>query len=262
MTEIIGARIVENREVARATNWLVIETDEAPAAPYLPGHIVALYVPSPGGKWVRHPYTVSWAEDRRIGVLYRVIRGGRTSPFMATLPPGETVRLGGLFGAPVAALVPSEASAVVGVCTGSGVGPLRGYAAGALPQEARPIFLLAGFRDAVDIALARELDTLAAAHPRFTWRAALSRPDPHALSGRALAGRVTAHVGTLRALGVPPLDAHWHLVGNGAMVIDLRAGLLAGGVPRERVTFETYHNRGTTPDPAVVDAVAAALTRG
>jgi ferredoxin-NADP reductase len=261
MTEILGARIVENREVARATRWLVIETDEPPEMAYVPGHIVALYVPSPGEKWVRHPYTVSWAEGARIGVLYRVVRGGRTSPFMATMTAGDTLRLGGRFGEAVSTLVDPEAAAIVGVSTGSGVGPLHGFAARALPNDPRPITLLAGFRDAADAALVPELDALAAAHPHFSWRAALSRPDAGALAGRALAGRVTAHVGTLRALGVSPLSTHWHLIGNGAMAIDLRAGLLAGGVSRERVTFETYHNRGTSPDLAVVAAIAEALAR-
>ncbi|MDP2310865.1 MAG: FAD-dependent oxidoreductase [Pseudomonadota bacterium] len=259
--EIVGARIVEQREVARATWWLVVEIDapEAPEVPegFGPGHVVALYVPDPEGKWIRHPYTVSWSEGRRLAFLYRVIRGGRTTPFMSLMGAGETVRLGGRFGLPISALVPDDAPAVVCVSTGSGIGPLHGYAREALaaahgtPGAGRPITLLAGFREAVDIPQGPALDALAASHPRFTWHPTLTRPAP-GWTGRA--GRVSAHLGS-----VATADAHWHLVGNGAMVIDVRAGLLGAGVAPERITTETYFNRGTSPDPRVVEAIVAGI---
>ena len=98
MNEIAGAQIVENREVARGTSWLVIEAEDELPDVYGPGNIVLVYVPDPTGKWVRHPYTVTHAEGRRLGILYRIVPGGRTSPFMAMMRPGETLRIGGRFG--------------------------------------------------------------------------------------------------------------------------------------------------------------------
>ena len=255
MKEIAGARIVEHREVARATRWLVIELDEAdPPEVWAPGHILALYVPNPASKWVRHPYTVSWAEGTRIGILYRVIVGGRTSPFMATLEPGEVLRIGGRFGAPIASLVPEDAPAVIGVSTGTGLGPLHGYAARALEEAPeRPVTLLAGFREEADIALGSELTALAGRFPALTWHPTLSRPSP---GWTGLVGRVGAHVASIAVEG-----AHWHLVGNGAMVTDIRAGLLARGVAQASITTEIYFNRGTSPDPVVAAAVAGGLPR-
>jgi NAD(P)H-flavin reductase len=269
--EIVGARIVEHREVARATRWLVVEldapevedqsaeateADEAPEAPlsFAPGHVVALYAPDPEGKWIRHPYTVSWSEGRRLAILYRVIRGGRTTPFMSLMAEGETLRLGGRFGFPISALVPDDAPAVVCVSTGSGVGPLHGYAAEALAAGSdRPITLLAGFREAVDVAQGPALDALAARHAQFSWHPTLTRPGP---GWDGWVGRVSAHVGAVATAG-----AHWHLVGNGAMVTDVRAGLLGAGVAIERITTETYHNRGTSPDPTAVARIVAELGR-
>ncbi len=255
MKEIAGARIVENREVARGTRWLVVEPEEPVAEVYAPGHIVAVYVPDPTGRWVRHPYSVSWADGARIGVLYRVIPGGRTTPFLATMRPGEILRLGGRFGEPVARLV-GDAAALVGVSTGTGLGPLQGYAR----LADRPVSLLAGFRERTDVPLAAELDALAAATPTFTWRPTLTRPDP---AWTGLRGRVGAHLRAalddVRARGADARAVHWHLVGNGAMVTDVRAGLLAAGVEPARVTTETYHNRGTAVDPAVEARIGAAL---
>lgn len=251
MKKIAGARIVEHREVARATQWLVLEPEEPLAELHAPGDVVAVYVPAVGGRWVRHPYTASSAEDGRLGILYRVIRGGRTTPTMAVMTPGETLRLGGRFGASIGRLV-GEAPALVGLSTGTGVGPLLGWARAA----DRHAVLLTGFREPADIPFADAL----AALPHTTWLPTLSAPDP---GWTGLVGHVTAHLSAaaaaLRQAGVDPRAAHWHLVGNGAMVVDARAGLVAAGIAHDRVTMETYHNRGTEPDPAVVTGIVAAL---
>ena len=125
MNEIIGVRIVENREVAHATRWLTLEGD----LPYElePGHIVVVYVPDLAHNWVRHPYTVSWASPGRFSILYRVVRGGRTTEGMAAMGVGDTLRLGSRHGEPVRRLV-GDAPRLVGVSTGVGIGPLLGYA--------------------------------------------------------------------------------------------------------------------------------------
>jgi ferredoxin-NADP reductase len=217
--------------------------------------VLALYVADLDGKWLRHPYTVSWAEGARVGILFRVIPSGRGTPTMAALRPGETVRFGGQFGAPVAALVPDDVAEMVGVSTGTGVGPLHGFAAAALAAGFdRPITLHTGFRTEADIPLRRELEALAARHPRLTWLPTLTAPGA---GWAGLTGRVTA---TLPPRA--PRNAHFHLVGNGAMVAELRGGLLAAGVPTERVTMEVYFNRVPSPDQGTVAAIGAAIAAG
>lgn len=238
MNEISGARIVENREVARGSRWLVLESEDIEPG-WEPGHIAAVYVPDLGGGWVRHPYTITTVGPASLGILYRVISGGRVTPQLATLPIGATVRLGGRFGEPVRRLAPS--GPVVGVSTGTGIGPLYGFAR---TQVGRSITLIGGFRDAIDIPFQEELPTVA------DWRPVLSRP--HAgWEGRV--GHVSEH------LAEAPKDAHFHLVGNGVMVAEVRAALLEVGVPKERVTTETYFNKGAPPDPARVAAITMKL---
>jgi NAD(P)H-flavin reductase len=239
MNEISGARIVENREVARGSRWLVLESEDI-APGWEPGHIAAIYVPDLGGGWVRHPYTISAVEPERLGILYRVIPGGRITPQLAELPVGATLRLGGRFGEPVRRLAPS--GPVVGVSTGTGVGPLYGFAR---TQTGRSITLITGFREAVDIPFSSELTTMG-----VDWRPVLSRPHT------GYAGRV-GHVG--EHLAEAPKDAHFHLVGNGVMVAEVRAALLEVGVPKERVTTETYFNKGAPPDPERVAAITMRL---
>lgn len=246
MKEIAGARVVECREVARGSRWLVLEPDEPDA--WAPGHDVALYVPELDGRWVRHPYTVSWAAAGRLGILFRVIPGGRITPAMEHLRPGEVLRLGGRFGEPIARVV-RDAPRVVVVTTGTGVGPALGFAADA----DRSVSLLSGFREAVDIPRLETLERVEQ-NPNVRWLPTISRADG---GWRGLRGRVTAH---LHDVAAP--DAHWHLIGNGAMIAELHAGLLAAGVERERVTSETYFNRGVSPPSAGVAAVAAAVRGG
>ncbi len=249
MNEIHGARVVENREVAHATHWLVIEGDEPFPGDYGPGNVLALYVLELDGRWVRHPYTVSWTEGSRVGILFRVIPGGRATPVMAALRPGEVVRFGGRFGAPIAAIVAADATEFVGVSTGTGLGPLHGFAAASLAAGfERPITLYPGFRTRADVPFHDDLDALSAQFAHFCWHPTLSAP-PDGWPG--LAGRVTRTVPPR-----PHRHAHFHLVGNGAMVAELRGGLLASGIPAHRLTQEVYFNRTAAPDPAVVAAIA------
>ena len=55
---------------------------------------------------------------------------------------------------------------------------------------------------------------------------------------------------------------HFHLVGNGAMVKEVKQGLLDGGVAEEAVTTEVYFNGKAEPDAAVVEFVAEQLRAG
>lgn len=232
MNEILGVRIVENREVARATRWITLEGE----LPYElePGHIVVVYVPDLAHNWVRHPYTVSWAEPGRFSILYRVVRHGRTTPTMAEMGPGDTLRLGSRHGEPVRRLV-GDAPRLVGVSTGVGVGPLAGYVR---TRPERAITLVSGFREEADMVPVQGVD----------WRPTLTRPGP-AWTGRV--GRVDQH---LAGLDTP--ETHWHLVGNGAMIVSVRAGLLGAGVPLSRLTIEVYFDKGAAPDPEVVARIA------
>jgi len=243
------ATVTGNREVGRGCRLLGLELRDQLPFPFEPGHVAVLR-----HLGQRHPYTVSQVEPeaRRVGMLYRVIPGGRLTPFLVGLAPGARVEFTGLHHEPVLAGIAPDAQAVVGLSTGSGLGPLWGFAAWALERGfQRPITLFAGFREPQDICLAPELDALQARFPHFRWHPTLSRPDA---DWQGLVGRV-GQSAPPRILD--PRACHFHLVGNGAMLAEMQGALEAVGVPGGQVTSEVFFNFNAKADPDVVRAIAA-----
>lgn len=238
-----------NRIVGRGARLLELDLPDALPFPFEPGHVAVLRLDA-----VKHPYTLSCTDPdrRRVGMVFRVIPGGRLTPLLEGLVPGTPVEFSGLHHDPVRAGIAPAARAVVGLSTGSGIGPLWGFAEQVLARGFdRPITLVAGYREAEDICLAPELDALRTRHPGFRWFPTLTRPGP---GWTGLRGRVgesaPAHVEDPRA-------CHFHLVGNGAMLAELKEALAACGVPGGQVSSEVFFNFNAKADPEVVRAIAA-----
>ena len=242
------ATVTGNREAGCGCRLLELELRDALPFPYQPGHVAVLR-----HQGQRHPYTVSRSdpEARTVVLLFRVIPGGRLTPFLESLRVGVQVEFSGLHHVPVLAGIAPEARAVVGLSTGSGIGPLWGFAEQALALGfGRPITLFAGFREAEDICLTPELDALQARHPEFRWRPTLTRP-PAGWTG--LRGRVGE---SAPPLSPDPCARHYHLVGNGAMLAEMKAALEAVGVPPEQVTTEVFFNFNAKAEEETVRAIA------
>jgi ferredoxin-NADP reductase len=160
------------------------------------------------------------------------------------------MELSGLHHVPVLEGIAAQAAEVVGLATGSGIGPLWGFAEQALATGfPRPIALFAGFREAADICLVPELDALQARYPHFRWLPTLTSPPAH---WTGLRGRLGESVPPL----IPdPMACHFHLVGNGAMIAELEAALEARGVPGSQVTTEAFFNHNAKSDPESVRAI-------
>lgn len=250
------ARVVENREIARASVWLTLEAADDLAAAYEPGHVLGLGIKTPEGEMLRHAYTVSSGDPkaRRFSHLYRVIPNGRMTPRLQLLRPGDEVFFHGPGHNPIQREVRAETSRIVGISTGTGIGPLFGYAEKALSEgERRPLTIYAGFREAEDICLKAELNALSRRFPNLSFYFTLSRPGE---SWKGLRGRVNE--------SVPPLlggldDLHIHLVGNGEMVHQWRPALHKAGMPKERVTIETYFNHHASPGEDSIQRLALAF---
>jgi ferredoxin-NADP reductase len=242
------ATVTGNRESGRGCRLLLLELRDQLPFPFQPGHVAVLRLDGQ-----RHPYTLSQADPaaRSLALLFRVIPGGRLTPVLERLTPGVQVEFSGLHHEPVLAGIDPAAEAVVGLSTGSGIGPLWGFAEQALGQGfPRPITLFAGFREAEDICLAPELDALQARYPGFRWHPTLTRPGA---GWTGLRGRVGESAPPL----IPaPRACHFHLVGNGAMLAEMRAALEACGVPGARVTSEVFFNFNAKADPEAVRAIA------
>lgn len=248
-----AAVIIENHLLARGTHWVALQIQDDRPLLHRAGNIISLYV-DVGGKRQRRPYTVSAVnpEGQEIGLLLRIIRGGQVSSALSYMGQGNEVAVSGRMGKPIHELIYPGAKQFVGVSTGSGIGPLAGFVREALsdPNWQIPMTLVCGFRSEADICLIEQLDAMSE-DPRFTWYPSLSAPEIPDYSGPR--GRVTRSLPEI----LPSLKgAHVHLVGNGAMVSEMRGGLSAAGMEPERISSEIYFNRGHRPDGLIVARLA------
>eukprot|EP00898_Chlorokybus_atmophyticus_P006144 jgi/Chlat1/6530/Chrsp45S06005 len=251
------AKVVENVEVSRGTRLLTMQADESVA--YEPGHVFALWVQdSDSGKWIRHPYTVTRCEPNagQVSFVYRVIQGGKMTGILESLSEGAELRFDGEYHVPILKGMAPGSTAVVGVATGSGIGPLYGFVEQALQAGLQvPVLIVAGFRDIADVALADQLEKLASKTSNLSLELTLTNPSSE---WTGLTGRVTDVLPSL--LSKHGLNAtqqvHFHLVGNGAMINLLQATLHKAGVSKEYVTVETYFNHNKKADPAEVEKLA------
>ena len=245
--------VVENREIARGSRWIKLHVDDEHPVPYEPGHVLSLRMTQ--GEWqIRHAYTITWADadERTFNIIYRVIPNGRMTPRLAMLEAGATLEFSGVHHNPIRHEVNADAKSVVGIATGTGVGPLFGYFRYVLERglETRPCALFIGYREEADIGPRPELDALSVKFANFTWAPTLTRPNA---AWTGLRGRVHESVPPLIA---KPREKHFHLVGNGAMIAEMEAALARVGVPSESVSDEYYFNWNAEAADEVASAIA------
>ena len=223
---------------------------------YAPGHVIALEIEdaaAPSGEWLRGPYTVTRATSETFDVIVKVV--GKKSEAFAAAPLGTTLRFGGRFHTPILEGVDPSAERVVAIATGTGAGPVLGFTELAMAKRSGlSVDVFAGFRDDADVMCAAAIDDLKARHPdRLTWTDVVSAGDPDGRVSGAAALRAVA------AAAAAAETTHYHLIGNGAMVNEWRAGLKDAGVDDDRVTTEIYFNHKAEPDADVVARIASAL---
>jgi len=253
------ANVIENRQVANGSMWIKLEaTDDLPA-PFEPGHVLGLGLKYDEGT-MRHAYTISRSDPatRRFEHLYRVIPGGRMTPHLASLRIGAPISFHGPFHTPIQKEIRAAAERIVLIATGTGIGPVFGYAEKVLREgESRPITLYTGFHVESDMCLVDELETLAHEHHNFAWHFTISHPSEF---WRGMTGRVTDCVPA--QINTNDLNTcHFHLVGNGEMVHVMRKALHCAGVSPERVSIETYFNHHADPTDDDIHALAARFRR-
>lgn len=237
------------REELTPTGTVSLEfrvVDDVPF-PFEPGYFVGIQTDVDGAGPRRSPYCITSPPDegRLFRLLVRLVPEGPVSCYLAALRVGDVITFRGPSGR---SMVPKERdTALVLVATGVGVGPLLGLTELLVSQGFdRPVRLYWGLRLAEDICLVDRLDALAAGPGDFSYRISLSRPPP---GWTGLRGRVTA--------SVPPLletlgDKHFYLVGNGAMIEEMRCALSDLGVDEQLIHRETYFNVRHRPDPRVL----------
>jgi ferredoxin-NADP reductase len=217
-----------------APDVLVVDAHfvDPPTLTWRPGQFVSLRCGDPrtGDPDARRSYSIASSPARSDGfeLLVKLLPGGVGSEFFRTLGQGDELRFTG----PMGFFVPELAHPgdVVFAVTGTGIAAALPMLEGILarPTEDGKVRLFWGMRDEGELYWVDRLESLAAASPRFDYTLSLSRPSPAWTGAR---GHITPLVLADRAARVKPI---FYVVGNGNMVRDVKAGLVAAGVDRKR----------------------------
>src|SRR6266568_2203533 len=176
----------------------------------------------------RRSYSIASSPERKDGfeLLVKLLPAGVGSALFAGLVPGADLHFTGPMGFFVNDL--AHAGDAVYCATGTGIAAALPMIHDALarPGEHGRVRLFWGMRSEIELYWLERLGGID--HPRFGYELYLSRPSP-AWTGRR--GRINpAVVAALPELAKPV----FYLVGNGAMVRELKTALLAAGVDRKR----------------------------
>ena len=216
---------------------------------------------------MRGPYTVSRSTDKSLDILIKVV-GDKSKRFASALP-GTALQFGGKFHVPILeGIDATNTQRVVMISTGVGVGPCVGAIEKALLMSEEgesfpPIDLIACYRTKEEIIYKDLLDELQKEHPtKFSWKTMITSEQ----------GRISSTNNNLKILSesssfdaTPTLvdgSTHFHLIGNGQMVSEFKAGLAKAGVPDDKVTIEMYFNHKADVNSERVDLIASAVREG
>jgi CDP-4-dehydro-6-deoxyglucose reductase len=232
---VIATRLASRSTVADDVVDVVFEVTGEPLR-FRAGQFVTLTVgQDASGENLRRSYSIASLSDHgeRLRFLIRVIPGGVASDFFITLPIGAEVEMTGPHGFFV--LDATHQGDVVFAATGTGLAPVLPMLHElALRSETGRRFVYWGLRRESDLFVPDEVEAQCRA-AGATLMTYLSGPGP-AWTGRH--GRISQPVlDQLPELTSPT----FYLVGNGAMIAEVKAGLVAAGVDRrKRIRTEAF----------------------
>jgi ferredoxin-NADP reductase len=229
MAQPLTTRLIRRTPIADGIVDLELALVEPVTLPFRAGQFVTLAVgKDQAGQDVRRSYSIASPSDRgdALRFIVRILPGGPGSDFFSNLPVGAEVPMTGPHGFFV--LDPHHAGDVVFAATGTGLAPvlpmLRELAGRAEPGR-RLVYW--GARQEADLFLTEEVAATCAA-AGATLHTYLSRPSPDWQGPR---GRITAAVlDSLPSLRTPT----FYVAGNGAMIQELKRGLMDRGVDRKK----------------------------
>jgi CDP-4-dehydro-6-deoxyglucose reductase, E3 len=225
----ITTRLASRATVATDVVDVVFEVVKPERLDFQAGQFVTLPVgKDPSGQTLRRSYSIASMshEGNALRFLIRVIPGGVASDFFIHLPIGHEVEMTGPHGFFV--LAPQHPGDIVFAATGTGLAPVLPML-GELCRRSEPgrRIVYWGLREESDLFVPAEIETLCnvAGAKLHTY---LSRPSE---GWKGLRGRITPAV----LEEVPTLAAPtFYLVGNGAMISEIKAGLVAKGIDRRK----------------------------
>lgn len=222
------ATVVEIAPRARGVIEWVLRTPEP--LRFRPGQFISLRVgEDEGGAAILRSYSIASSPGQaELSIILKLVEGGVASAWFRKLAVGDQVRFTGPMGFFV--LDFQHPGDVVFGATGVGITPVLPMIDELLarPAESGRIRLYWGNRSPEDLFWKEELDARVRKHPRLDVRTFITGASPE-WDGRR--GRITpAVLEDLTELQKPV----FYLVGNGAMIRELKGELVARGVDRKR----------------------------
>lgn len=226
------ARLLETRELAPEVCHFVFDVPEIGRLDFEPGQFVSLTA-TIEDKPITRAYSIAGSPaPNRFELCLNQVRGGRLSPHLFGMQPGDSISFKGPLGTFVwrKPVGPS-----ILVATGTGIAPFRSMLQEELAGDnGAPITLIEGARYEYGLLYREEFEELAARYARFRFWPTVTRPGD-AWSGRT--GRVQPHL--LEALG-GSTGFHVYACGLKEMVDDVRAILKSLGFERKQIVYEKY----------------------
>jgi CDP-4-dehydro-6-deoxyglucose reductase len=223
------ARLSSRTTIARGVVDLVFDLVDLPALVFNAGQFVSLAVGrDQNGRDIRRSFSIASRSDQgqSLRFIVKIVPGGPASEYFMRLSLGATVEMTGPHG--FFQLVEQHPGDVVFAATGTGLAAVLPMLA-ELAERPEPgrLMLYWGLRAEEDLFRADEAAAACAA-AGAEFHTYLSRPSD---AWRGLRGRITAPI----LDRYPSLHAPtFYLVGNGAMIEELKKALVARGVDRKR----------------------------
>ena len=236
------ARVVGVRPLAASVFEYRLQLVEPPHLHFRAGQYLSLDCGLDAeGLPARRAYSIASSprDSSHVVICARLLEGGLGSSVLGRLRVGDELDFTGPTGFFV--LDERHAGDVVFGVTGTGIAPVVPMLQELLPRdEPGRVLVFWGLRAAGDIFYREEVDELAARYPRLEVHVSLTHPGPE---WRGERGRINARV----LAAVPELRAPvFYLVGNGAMIEEVRGALKQRGVGRRQIRTEAFF----TPEPA------------
>jgi CDP-4-dehydro-6-deoxyglucose reductase len=230
MPQPIRVRLVEREPIADGVVDVRLDLVEPAEIQFRPGQFMTLPVgKDASGHDHRRSYSIASLPDqlRSLRFIIRILTHGLASDFWKSLPVGAEVEMTGPHG--FFTLEPQHSGDVVFAATGTGLAPLFPMLAelSQRRQEALRRDVYWGLRQEKDLFLADEV-TAACARAGARLHTYLSRPTD---GWTGLRGRITTPV--LEAVASLH-DPTFYIVGNGAMIAELKRSLIDRGVDRKK----------------------------
>ncbi len=222
------ARLRSKKPLANQTVEYIFSHSE-PELPFRPGQFLSLRVGTDDlDNPILRSYSIASSPDQRgeIRLVLRILEDGIGSRFFAALSPGDEVTFTGPMGFFVNEL--SHPGDVVYVATGTGIAPILPMIQETLSRaETGRVELFWGLRHEDDLFWQDELSSLSSKNGRFRAHVFLSQPRGFWRERGRIVGPVVELVPSLQR----PI---FYLCGNGQMIEECKAALIARGVERKK----------------------------